>query len=321
MRTAFIVVLSLMVVVGLEAAFHAARVVLQRRAEELKRRLQALGEPGGEEAAGLLRRGRLAATPSLAAALRTMPLAQRTEKLIEAADSQLTVAQLWAYSAASPVAALVVGLVLQLPVLPLLLLVLVAALAPTLVLAVGADRRGRKLSEQLPEALDMMARSLRAGHATPAAFQMVATEMPEPVSVEFGRAFEEQRLGLSLEQAIIHMTERSPSNRDLKIFATSAIIQKETGGNLAELLGGIAETIRARYRFQGKLRALTAEGRASGVILALLPLVFVAAIQVMNPKYFTPLFSEPAGHVILACALASWGAGILWLHRLTKVDL
>lgn len=322
MRTAFIIVLSLALVMALEAGFYAVRALLQRRSQELKRRLQALGGqeiPASES--NLLRAGRLAASPALDALLRRIPLARTTERLLEAADSRLTVARLWACSAALPVAVLLAAVALGLALLPVLLLVLGSAAAPTLLLVVGADRRSRKLSEQLPEALDMMARSLRAGHATSAAFQMVATEMPDPVSVEFGRAFEEQRLGLSLEQAILHMTARLPQNRDLKIFATSALIQRETGGNLAELLGGIAETIRARYRFQGKLRALTAEGRASGVILGLLPLGFVALIQLVNPGYFAPLWHQPAGHVILFGAVLSWCFGLVWLHRLTKVDL
>ncbi len=320
MRTVFIVVLSLALVLAFEAVYQAVRSVLQRRSDELKRRMQTLGQ-ALEGESNLLRRGRFAATPALDSLLRSLPLARRAEKLLESADSRITVAQLWGYSALLAAGALVLGVGLGLAFLPFILLVAGAVGSPTVLLVLAAGRRSRKLSEQLPEALDMMSRSLRAGHATTAAFQMVATEMPEPVSLEFGRAFEEQRLGLSLEQAIVHMTERLPANRDLKIFATSAIIQRDTGGNLAELLAGIAETIRARYRFQGKLRTLTAEGRASGVILGALPLVFAGALQILNPKYFTPLMTEPAGHGLLLYAFVSWLLGILWLHRLTKVDL
>jgi tight adherence protein B len=215
----------------------------------------------------------------------------------------------------------VVSIALRFAFFPMLLLVAGAAALPTLLLSVAANRRSLKISEQLPEALDMMSRSLQAGHANSVAFQMVATEMPEPVSVEFGRAFEEQSLGLPLEQAIIHMTERAPKNRDLKIFATSVIIQKETGGNLAELLAGLAETIRARYRFQGKVRSLTAEGRASGVVLAVMPIAFVATLQLLNPGYFKPLVEEPVGHSIIFGTAVAWVVGVVWLHQLTKVDL
>jgi tight adherence protein B len=261
-RTVFILLVSAGLVVVLEAVFLGARYLVARRSEELKRRLQALGRADAD--AGLLRKGRFAASQALDSMLRSMPLARQTEKVLESADSRLTVARLWTYSAALAGAALVVGVGLQLGVVLLLALVAASAVAPTLLLLLAAGRRSRALSEQLPEALDMVSRSLRAGHAISGALQMVATEMPSPVNVEFGRAFEEQRLGLSLDQAILHMTHRAPSNQDLKIFVVSVIIQKETGGNLAEILEGIADTIRARYRFQGKLRAITAEGRASG---------------------------------------------------------
>ncbi len=321
MRTAFIVLLSLAIVLGLEAAYFAVRAVIQRRTDELKRRLQTLGAAGHDGESSLLRPGRFASNPVLGSLLRPLRLAQRTERLLVSANSPLTVAQLWGYSAALAAGALTLTLALGLALLPLLIFVAFAGGLPALVLAVAADRRCRKISEQLPEALDMMARSLRAGHATSVAFQMVATELPEPVSLEFGRAFEEQRLGLSLDLAILHMTERSPKNSDLKIFATSAIIQKETGGNLAELLAGIAETIRARFRFEGKLRGLTAEGRASGLVLALMPIITVVMLLVVSPEYLRPLVTEPAGRAIAFGTCLTWVAGVAWLHRLTRVDL
>lgn len=320
MRTAFIIVLSVLIVLALEAVYYAVRYVSRRRSEELRRRLKSLGDaPEGESL--LLRRGRLAKTSFIAGVLRGIPLAQRTEALLEAADSRLTVAQLWGYSLALLVAAIVLVVALGLAPVAALVVLVVPPSLPAALVVVAAGQRSRKISEQLPEALDMMARSLRAGHAVPAALQMVATEMPEPVSVEFGRAFEEQRLGLPLEEAIAHMTLRSPNNHDLKIFATSTVIQRQTGGNLAELLAGLGETIRARYRFQGKLRALTAEGRASGIVLGLLPLGFAAVLQVMNPKYLVPLMEDRTGNAILLYALISWVLGVMWLTKLSNVDI
>jgi tight adherence protein B len=320
MRTVFILLLSLAIVAGLEAAYYGVRHLLQRRSMELKRRLQSLGQAGTPESS-LLRRGRLAAAPALDTLLRAMRPALWAERLLEAADSRLTVAQLWVYSASLAFGGFALTLALGFPFVLVLLVVGGSGAVPTLLLLASAERRNRKLSEQLPEALDMMSRSLRAGHAISAAFQMVAGEMPEPVSVEFGRAFEEQRLGLPLEQAIRHMTERLPKNRDLKILAVSTIIQKETGGNLAGLLSGIAETIRARYRFEGKVRALTAEGRASGVILSLMPVAFAFILGLLNPGYFAPLLTDPTGKLVTLCAVGAWLTGVLWLYRLTKVDL
>jgi tight adherence protein B len=176
------------------------------------------------------------------------------------------------------------------------------------------------LSEQLPEALDMMARSLRAGHALSSAFQLVATEMPEPISVEFARAFEEQRLGMPLERAVREMGARAPSNGDLKIFAVSTVIQKETGGNLAEILDGIATTVRERYRFFGKLRALTAEVRISAWLVALIPVALGIFMVLSQPGYMVRLVDNPMGQVILATGVGAWLLGTIWFERLTRFD-
>ncbi|HEX9052690.1 MAG TPA: type II secretion system F family protein, partial [Anaeromyxobacter sp.] len=192
---------------------------------------------------------------------------------------------------------------------------------PVLLLLARRSRRSRRLSEQLPEALDMMSRSLRAGHALPSAFQVVAGEMPQPIAIEFARAFEEQKLGLSLEQAVVQMSARAPGNGDLKIFAVSAVIQRETGGNLAEILDKIAGTIRERYKFYGKLRALTAEGRASGLVLGALPIGVGALLSTTNPAYFGKLLDNAKGQTILAVAAALWLLGVFSLHRLTKLEL
>ena len=149
----------------------------------------------------------------------------------------------------------------------------------------------------------MMARSLRAGHALSSAFKMVATEMPTPVSIEFARAFEAQELGMPFEKAVADMTRRAPDNQDLKIFALSVIVQKETGGNLVEIIEKIAETVRGREKFQGKLRGLTAEGRMSSYVVGALPFVSLLVHAVtINREYLMPLFNEPVGHYILGYA-------------------
>jgi tight adherence protein B len=321
MRELLIALVSVALVAALEGARQLRRWSVDQKADELRRRLRSLGT---DLAAGggptLLRQGRFARTQALDAFLRRIPLAHRMERLLEQADSRFTVAQLFAWSGLSAAAGFVFGTLLGLGLVALL----TAAgglLVPTALLAVGRDRRSRKVSEQLPEALDMMARSLRAGHALTAAFEVVASEMPDPVAVEFGRAFESQKFGLPAERAIAQMTERVPGNRDLKIFAVSAAIQRETGGNMAEILGNIAETIRARYRFYGKLRALTAEGRASGAVLGGLPIVVALVLRVVNPKYLVPLFTTPGGHAILAFAATIWIVGLTWLYRLTQLDV
>jgi tight adherence protein B len=203
---------------------------------------------------------------------------------------------------------------------PGLALAAILAAAPVVVLFLLRERRSRALSEQLPEALDMMARSLRAGHALTGAFQLVANEMPAPINVEFARAFEEQRLGMPLERAVREMAARAPTNGDLKIFAVSTVIQKETGGNLAEILDNISRTIRDRYKFYGKLRALTAESKMSAWVVSLMPLALAAFLTATQPKYMVRLVDNPTGQSFLAGGVACWVLGVAWFQKLTRLD-
>jgi tight adherence protein B len=302
----------------IEGLGHTLRFFQDKQGEELRRRLQSLG---GVEAAGitLLRQGRLAANSFVDSILRGIPLAERLELLIEQAQVDITVAQLMSYSALAGLLGLALGIVMLGAALSPMLMIM-GLLAPVFVVFVIREQRSRKLSEQLPDALDMMSRSLRAGHALPSSFKLVATEMPAPVSIEFGRAFEEQNLGLAFERAVVQMTRRAPANADLKLFAVSVIIQKETGGNLVEIIEKIAETIRSRYRFYGKLRALTAEARVSAWVIGALPFVAGLAAFVVNPEYMSQLFTKPLGKLFLGYSMGSWVFGVFMLRKLSQVD-
>jgi tight adherence protein B len=305
------------VVALIQGLLYTLRFFNEKKHDELRRRMMDLGAVDSGRAS-LLLQGRRARTAWLSTFMEGAPFVVATEHLLEQAQVRITVAQLGFYSV---VLALVGGFVGGLLGLPLGILGAAAGGAlPTMLVSAKRGRRSRKLSEQLPDALDMMARSLRAGHALPAAFRLVATEMPEPVSIEFGHAFEEQNLGGSFERAVLQMTRRMPGNGDLKIFAVSVVIQKETGGNLVEIIEKMAETIRARYRFFGKLRSLTAEGRASGLVLGALPLVTGLVTSFANPNYMRLLVTTQVGQGFLIYAAASWTLGALWLRRMTKVE-
>jgi tight adherence protein B len=301
-----------------EGLVHTARFFSEKKQDELRRRLQSLG--GAESASlTLLRQGKLSGNPMLDSLLRGIPVAERLELLIEQAQVNLTVARLMGYSVAAAVAGMMGGLVVAGVALGMLFAAAGLA-APCLIIYGIRERRSLKLTEQLPDALDMMARSLRAGHALTSSFKLVAAEMPPPVCLEFGHAFEEQNLGMPFDRAIVQMTRRAPSNRDLKIFAVSVIIQKETGGNLVEIIEKIAETIRARYRFYGKLRTLTAEGRLSGIMIGIMPFVAGGLAAMLNPSYMRSLVVQPMGRMILLYAIVSWILGIFWLRRMARVD-
>jgi tight adherence protein B len=144
--------------------------------------------------------------------------------------------------------------------------------------------------------------------------------MPVPIAVEIGRCFEELQLGGEFRTAVRNLSLRAPENIDLRIFATSLIIQHETGGNLVEILDTIAQTIRERYKFFGKLHALTTEVRLSGYVLGALPFVCGVAIAMLNPKYLRPLFADPLGRTIVLGGAVLWGLGGLWMRRLARVD-
>lgn len=318
MKIVLIALLSLAVLGAVEAAYYGLRLLSERRGRDLRRRLQVAAGPAGDDPV-LLRRGRFSRSPGLDRWLSGQGWAQRVERLLEQADSGLTVAQVLALSAFGACAGATGGGLAGLG--PALVLAAAGAAAPWVFPLVARERRSRKLSEQLPDAVDMMARSLRAGHALTSAFQLVANEMPEPIAVEFARAYEQQRLGTSLERAVRDMAARVPRNGDLKIFAVSTVIQKETGGNLSEILDGIANTVRERYRFYGKLSALTAEARASAWVVSLTPPAIAAFLSVSQPDYMKVLVVDPMGQTILTAGIAAWCAGAVWFQRLTKFEL
>jgi len=314
-------VAALTAVALMEALFYTLRFLSDRRRDELKRRLSNLGGgSGGPALGGVLRMGKLAVNPAIDAVLRTIKIAARLEALLEQTELEMTVAQLLAYCAGGGLLGFCLAFVgsggIMLIVLPA-----VFGLLPIFYVLFKRGQRTRRLSEQLPDALEMMARSLRAGHALTSSFKMVATEMPTPVSIEFGRAFEAQELGMPFEKAVADMTRRAPDNQDLKIFALSVIVQKETGGNLVEIIEKIADTVRGREKFQGKLRGLTAEGRMSSYILGALPFLSLLFMLFGNREYLMPMFEETIGHYILAYGIFSWGMGFIWMRKMIKVKM
>jgi tight adherence protein B len=171
-----------------------------------------------------------------------------------------------------------------------------------------------------PEALEMFARSLRAGHSFTGAIQLVAQEMPDPIGPEFSKVFEEQNLGIPLRQALIGMTDRVDI-LDVKFFVTAILIQRETGGNLAEIIDKISYVIRERFRVQGQLKIFTAQARMSGTILSLLPIGVAVLIGIMNPEYLKPLWFERAGRIMIAVAVILQILGMLAMRKIIRIKI
>lgn len=180
--------------------------------------------------------------------------------------------------------------------------------------------RLKKFEKQLPEALGLMARSLKAGHAFPAALQMVSEEMPDPIGLEFFKTFKEHNYGLDLNQALLNLYRRNQL-RDLKFFVIAVSIQRETGGNLVEILEKIAYLIRERFKLLNQVKSLTAEGRFSGIILVLMPVVIGFILYGLNPGYISMLWTHPLGQKIFGAAIFLQFLGMLLIKKIVSIKV
>lgn len=197
---------------------------------------------------------------------------------------------------------------------------LVGLVVPWLFLSVRQSRRESAFLAQLPDTLQLLAGSLQAGYSLPQAMESVARESKPPISVEFNRAMIEARLGLPPEEALDGIAARTHS-RDFSWIVMAIRIQREVGGNLAELLSTVAETLRERERLHRQIRTLSAEGRLSAVILAALPFVFVGYLLLNQPFYLAPLYATPAGRLLSLIGLVLLLTGLEWMRRAIKVEV
>ncbi len=174
--------------------------------------------------------------------------------------------------------------------------------------------------KQIPSALELLSRSLRSGHSLGAGFHLVATEMQDPLAREFGRVFEEQNLGIPLEEALTDMADRIP-NMDIRFFATAVVLQRTTGGDLAEILDKIGHLVRERLQILGQVQALTGEGRLSGIVLLALPPVLFLVMLYLNKDYIMMLFTEPLGRKMLVFALVTQLIGALSIRKIITIKV
>ncbi len=240
--------------------------------------------------------------------------------LFEQADTSLTVGKLAGISAIMVVAGVVLGLSMGLHPGLLPVVGLFMGTVPLIWVLFRRRRRLKAFAAQLPDALEMLARSLRAGQSLGFGFNMVAGEMSDPIGKEFGRVYEEQNLGVSLEECLEGLTNRIP-NLDLKFFSTAVILQRQTGGDLAEILDKIGNLIRERFKIWGQVQALTGEGRLSGVVLLALPFVLFLAVYQLNREYIMTLFTDPMGKKMLAAAIVMQALGALVIRKIVNIKV
>ena len=195
-----------------------------------------------------------------------------------------------------------------------------AVLVLVIYLYVNGRRRKRldAIDEQLPQALELMTFSLRAGHTLEEGINFVAREIPEPLGGELRRCYEEYELGRPLQNALLNLSLRLAPCQALRTFVEAVLVLKQTGGNLVEIIENLVETLRAQAAYEARHRALTAEGRTSGIILGSLPLLILAMVMLVQPGYIGSLLSNAQGRFIMLLALGLWGLGVLWLFRLLR---
>jgi tight adherence protein B len=262
--------------------------------------------------------------------LSTIPLIHRTlirfeifnrlQNLLRQADLKISV---YRFIISSLVAGLLVGLTtffLSGSMIAMLIVTVSVMLVPLLVVLQKRRKRFNSILEQLPDALEMMVRSLQAGHSFSSALQMVATEMPEPIAREFGKTYEEQNLGLNIKVALENMVERVPI-LDLKLCVTAVLIQREIGGNLSEVLRNISHTVRERFRIQGEIRVKSAQARLSGMIVSALPFFLFFWINLVNAGYMKPLYDHPNGIYILGTGIGMQVIGWLIIRKIVDVEV
>jgi tight adherence protein B len=249
-----------------------------------------------------------------------LQVATRLKSMLDQADLHLTVTRLVMFSAMAGILAALAASVVMVSAVLIVFCGLIAASVPFVHVWWKRKKRFDRFLENLPDALDLISRALSAGHAFSEALQMVSMEMPEPVATEFRKTYEEQNLGLSLKLALENLIQRMPL-LDLRMCVTAVLIQRETGGNLAEILEKVAYTIRERFRIMGDLKTLTTSSRLSAWILCGIPILVSIAVTAMNPEYMSILWKDQRGHMLIAVALFMQISGMLIVRKILNIKI
>jgi tight adherence protein B len=290
----------------------------RRRLRERIRDLAA--DPQAERHQSLVRQRYLEDLSPLERSLVRLPGMDALRSMIEQAGSSQRPLQIVLSSLGSAAATAVVSGYLIGWGVGAALLALFAGAIPFLLLKRKRTQRLMKLEEQLPDALTVMSRALRAGLPFTEALNLVSQEMQDPTAKEFGIVFTEINYGGDARSALLGLMQRVPSVT-VMAMVTSVLIQRDTGGNLSELLDKLSDVLRSRFRFQRTVRTLSAEGRLSGWILALLPFFMVGAITAINPDYIPMMTEDPTGRKLVMVAFGMIVVGILWLRRIVNIDV
>lgn len=288
-------------------------------AKRIERRLQAMsaGAHGTEEPT-LVKHRLLSEEPWLARLLLSLPRVHQMDRLLLQSGLPWNMARFQGMTLVAAIAGFLFGLIMGFPWLPIAILTLSFGAVPFLYVYNSKQKRLDKVEQQLPDALDMMSRAMRAGHAFPGALKMVGDESPQPIASEFRLAFDEVNYGIPMQEALLNLATRVPST-DLRYFVIAVLVQRETGGNLSEILGNISRLIRERLKLLATIKVLSAEGRISAWILTILPFALAIVISIIHPSLMTLLWTDEMGKKMVAFAITLMIIGIFWMWNMIKI--
>ena len=293
----------------------------RRARQRLQKRLANLSDSSGKPTVRTLVRERyLQDLRPFERRLESLRLNEWLSRAIEQSGHKILAYRLVLLSIALAVIGAIVGWALTSSLLTALVVAVIAGYLPFIKIFRDRTKQLEKFDEQLPDAIDIMRRAMQAGHPFSETLNLVAEDMEEPVSREFAIAFADINYGNDVRRAMLGLLQRIPTVTVMALV-TAVLLQKETGGNLTENLENIGKVIRARYRFQRKVRTLSAEGRASAWVLALVPLGLFGVVSVTTPSYLPILLEEPVGQKMIGWAAVLALLGILWMRRIIRIDV
>lgn len=294
----------------------------QQRKREMVDQLRSLANAPfeGTAAGSTVFRSGVLQSPWLRPIVARVPQLRDAEFMLQQAGVSWTLQTLLLLSLGTALALGSVALIVTRSVPAGMVATMFGAMLPTLYVRRRRTRRLNAFEELLPESIDLVGRALRAGHPLTAGLKMAADDGSEPVAGEFRRVFEEQRFGLPLQESLLGMADRV-NLVDVRILITAILIQREVGGNLAEILDNLAAVVRARFTIRRQLKVYTAQGRMTGYLLAALPLILFSILYMLNPSYMSILFTDPIGKLLILVAVSMQLVGFLWIRKIINIEI
>ena len=283
-------------------------------------RMMSAGGHADSETTSVLKQRLLSNSPEVEKLLLRLPRVSGLDRFIVQSGAEWTVASFLGITAGMFAAGLLGSLVFRLPLPVAAIVGAILAILPWQYLLYLRQKRLKRFEEQLPEALDLIGRALRAGHAFSSALQMAGDELPEPIGEEFRQTFDEINFGVPTHAALENLAARVPST-DLGFFVIAVLIQRESGGNLSEVLDNISAIIRERLKLFGKVRALAAEGKFSAVVLSILPFVTAFLLYLINPGFMSLLWTEPVGVYLIWGSVFFMILGAIWMRKIIRIHV